>query len=424
MIDLRTGLDQLPDPLPIEPLSRPFDLAITPPGSKSLTCRAYVLAALARGTSRIIRPLRADDTDRLLAALCTLGADACWDDEDVSITGTNGRFPRGGEVNLGDGGAPSRFMIAAACLAAEPVVVDASPRMRDRPIAEGVDLLRRLGADIRYIDRADRLPVRITPRELSGGDLEVGATQSSQFISAVMLIAPWLGEPLTLRLGERVTSPGYVQLTRHVLRHFEGTGAAGPLAATNYAVEPDASAATYWLAAAAMVEDSSVRIDGLAASSAQADVRFARMLAEAGACATGGDPVGVRHAGPLHGVTCDMASMPDASMTLVAAISTATSPSTITGLGTLRVKETDRLAALACELTRMGCLVQTTADSIIVDPRARHDRPVTVETYHDHRMAMALAILGLSRPGISIENPACVSKSYPTFWRDFARLYD
>ncbi len=424
MIDLRTGLDQLPDPLPIEPLSRPFDLAITPPGSKSLTCRAYVLAALAQGTSRITKPLRADDTDRLLTALCTLGAEACWEGDDVSITGTSGRFPRGGEVNLGDGGAPTRFMIAAACLAAAPVVVDGSPRMRTRPIAEGVDLLRRLGADIRYLDRADRLPVRVTPRELSGGELDVGATQSSQFISAVMLIAPWLGEPLTLRLADRVTSPGYVHLTRQVLRHFGAVGAAGPLAATSYAVEPDASAATYWLAAAAMVPGSSVRIDGLPASSAQTDIRFARMLVEAGACAPGGDSVGVRHAGPLHGVTCDMADMPDASMTLVAAISTATSPSSITGLGTLRVKETDRLAALASELTKIGCSVQTTADSIAIDPCARHNRPVTFETYHDHRMAMALAVLGLSRPGISIENPACVSKSYPTFWRDLARVYD
>jgi len=424
MIDLRTGLNQLPDPLPIEPLSRPFDLAITPPGSKSLTCRAYVLASLARGTSRIKRPLRADDTDRLLTALCTLGAVACWEGDDVSITGTHGRFPRGGEVNLGDGGAPSRFMIAAACLAAEPVVVDGSPRMRDRPIAEGVDLLRRLGADIQYIDRADRLPVRVTPRKLSGGDLDVGAMQSSQFISAVMLIAPWLGEPLTLHVGEHPTSPGYVQLTRHVLRQFGGDGAAGPLAATSYTVEPDASAATYWLAAAAMVPGSSVRIEGLPGSSAQTDVRFGRMLQEAGARALDGDSVGARYAGPLNGVTCDMACMPDASMTLIAAMSTASSPSTITGLGTLRVKETDRLAALAAELTRMGCTVQTTADSVTLDPGGRHDRPVTIETYHDHRMAMALAVLGLSRGGISIRNPACVSKSYPTFWRDLARVYD
>src|SRR5262249_4438456 len=143
MIDYTLPLDQLPDPLPIEPLRKPFDVTITPPGSKSITCRAYVLAALAKGESKIIRPLRAEDTDLLLEALSTLGAEARWvkgethDGEDVYIRGVNGRFPRGGRVYLGDGGTPTRFMIACACLAAEPVIVDASPRMRERPIAEG-----------------------------------------------------------------------------------------------------------------------------------------------------------------------------------------------------------------------------------------------------------------------------------------------
>src|SRR5438552_11277306 len=160
MIDYTLPLDQLPDPLPIEPLRKPFDVTITPPGSKSITCRAYVLAALAdsaAGESKIIRPLRAEDTDLLLEALCTLGAEARWvpgenhDGEDVYIKGVNGRFPRGGRVYLGDGGTPTRFMIACACLAAEPVVVDASPRMRERPIAEGVEMLRQLGAKIEYV---------------------------------------------------------------------------------------------------------------------------------------------------------------------------------------------------------------------------------------------------------------------------------
>ena len=218
-------------PLPSAPLRTPFDLVITPPGSKSLTCRAYVLAALATGTSRIVRPLRAKDTYALLAALCTLGTRASWTGDDVSIVGNGGRFPRGGSINLGDGGAPTRFMIAAACLAGEPVVVDGSARMRQRPIAEGVELLRRLGAQIDFVDHNERLPVRVTPRKMTGGDLDVGRTLSSQFISAVMLIAPCLDTPLRLNLGPEVTSVSYVGLTRHVLRQWRG-GDEGPLKAT------------------------------------------------------------------------------------------------------------------------------------------------------------------------------------------------
>ena len=287
-------MTSLRDPMPIVPLRTPFDLAITPPGSKSITCRAYVLAALAQGTSRIVRPLRAKDTDALLAALCTLGARASWTGDDVTIVGTGGRFPRGGTINLGDGGTPTRFMIAAACLATEPVVVDGSARMRQRPIAEGVELLRRLGAQIDFVDFNDHLPVRVTPREMTGGDLDVGRTLSSQFISAIMLIAPCLDTPPRLNLGPDVTSRSYVELTRKVLRQWR-SGDDGPIQAMTYRVEPDASAATYWLAAAAMVQGSAVRIDGLAASSAQADARFVELLAEAGGVPTGDDPIGIRY---------------------------------------------------------------------------------------------------------------------------------
>lgn len=418
-------MTSLADPLPIAPLTKSFDLLITPPGSKSLTCRAYVLAALARGTSRIIRPLRADDTDALLAALCTLGASASWTGDDVSITGTDGRFPRGGSVNLGDGGAPTRFMIAAACLAAEPVVIDGSPRMRQRPIAEGVELLRRLGARIEYTGDDERLPVRVTPSELHGGELDVGRTQSSQFISALMLVAPWIREPIRLKLGDDVTSASYVRLTARVLGQWGVGETPGPPTAMTYTIEPDASAATYWLAAAAITPGAAVRIDGLPASSSQADAGFVRLLTRTGANPIEAPSLGVRHGGPLRGLTCDMADMPDASMTLAAALTTAESPSTITGLGTLRVKETDRLAALAAELSKIGCRVETTRDAITIHPAGRGTtEPVTFETYDDHRMAMALALVGLVRPGISVANPACVSKSYPAFWRDFARLYD
>ncbi|UCD75109.1 MAG: 3-phosphoshikimate 1-carboxyvinyltransferase [Phycisphaerales bacterium] len=440
MIDYTLPLNELPDPLPIKPLNRSFDVTITPPGSKSITNRAYVLAALAGGESRIVRPLRSDDCDYLLNALATLGAQAQWDGPDVVIQGVSGRFPRGGEVNLGDGGAPARFMIAAACLALEPVVVDGSERMRQRPVSELVDFLRQLGADVAYVQEDGHLPVRVSPSMLGGDDLEIGRTQSSQFISALLQIAPCLPFPLKLWFEGETTSWPYVKMTLHVMKRWgidshEATHADGrrsvyvynrPIRGRVYEVEADASSATYWLAAGAIMPKSGVRIEGLPAASAQGDLAFAALLEKLGARRQhgGANSVGVYYRKTLHGGDHDMSDMPDAAMTLAAAVAFADSPSIITGLHTLRVKESDRVAALASELTKIGCDVQTTDDALGIDPSTRHEEPVVIETYNDHRMAMAFAILGLKRPNVSIANPKCVSKSYPTFWQDFAKLYE
>lgn len=487
MIDYTLPLDELPDPLPIVPLERPFDVTITPPGSKSITNRAYVLAALADGESRIIRPLRSDDTDGLLKALCMLGAQARWDGEDVFIKGVNGRFSRGGSVNLGDGGTPTRFMIAAACLAAEPVVVDGSKRMRERPIAEGVDMLRKLGATIEYVEEEGRLPVRIGPSaSFKGGELTVGKTASSQFISAVMLIGPWLERGADICFVDRVTSWPYIALTQSVMYEWEigvennldfderreGDPTWGALRGSlriapqhvhgsSMVVEPDASSAVYWLFAAATTPGSVIRIPHLALESSQPDVGLLPIFYYSGSTEVQSEIDGVRLVGGDRFKAQSFAGdrIPDGVLAYAGAAALADGTSTITGLHTLRVKETDRIAALANELRKVGCAVETTDDSITITPprdaakraatvRERTDRgestlphgrggslstplpygrgsysPVTIETYNDHRMAMSFAVLGLVRPGISIANPKCVAKSYPTFWRDFAKLY-
>ena len=452
MIDYTLPLDQLPDPLPIEPLSKPFDVTITPPGSKSITCRAYVLAALADGESKIIRPLRADDTNRLLDALCTLGAEARWDGEDVYIKGVNGRFPRGGEVNLGDGGAPTRFMIACACLAVEPVVVDGSKRMRERPIAEGVDMLRKLGATIEYVEEEGRLPVRIVPSgNFKGGEIEIGETVSSQFISALMLIAPSLASGLRLTIHQ-LTSASYILLTSHLLKGFglrvkrnllsflsarRLRGLFIPQQQTMgcvISIEADASSALYWTTATMLVQRSRCKIRGLWSNSAQPDSkaiyaleRFGGPIENYDAGESGEDVDRLVINGPkgflASALNADCGMMPDGSIAMSVAAATCGARSRLTGLHTLRHKETDRIAALANELRRIGCTIETTDDSITIDPSTRHNDPVVIETYNDHRMAMAFGVLGLARPGISISNPACVSKSYPTFWHDFAKLY-
>lgn len=449
VIDYTLPLDELPDPLPIEPLSKPFDVTITPPGSKSITCRAYVLAALADGESKIIRPLRADDTDTLLDALCTLGAEARWDGEDVYIKGVNGRFPRGGEVNLGDGGAPTRFMIACACLAAEPVIVDGSKRMRERPIAEGVDMLRKLGATIEYVAEEGRLPVRVVPSAaFTGGEIEIGRTASSQFISALMLVASVLPSGITVKFADAVTSSAYVILTLDTLRDWSlqekrrrkrfifsrpPSRKAMPdsvelphqdLKSRQFFVDCDAGSAAYWCAATVLTPQAEYLLYGIGHALWQPDLETVRELCQlADFPDFGRDEIMLGGLAKYKGIACDCSTMPDGAMTLATVLAMAISPSTLAGLHTLRHKETDRIAALANELRKIGCTIETTDDSITIDPSTRHDDPVVIETYNDHRMAMAFGVLGLARPGISITNPACVSKSYPTFWRDFAKLY-
>jgi len=438
MTDYRSPLAELPDPLPIAPLRRPLDIAITPPGSKSLTNRAYLLAALGDGPSRIERPLRSDDCDRMLAALATLGASSRWIGDDVEIDGVSGRFPRGGEVNLADGGTPTRFMIAAACLAREPVVVDGSPRMRERPIAEGVELLRLLGATIEYVDAPDRLPVRVTPSAgLRGGAVTATPTISSQFISALLLIGASLPDGLRLTFDGPVTSAAYVRMTERVLHDWGllDTDAApsidepppavidiapGPVAARAYRIAPDASSAVYWRLVETLVPWASVTVAGLDEGTCQPDLAVVAELGRIG---------GHDNDGAVSAFTFDARNCPDGALALAVAAAVADGRSTITGLHTLRVKETDRIAALATELRRVGCGVQTTDESISITPATSSaaggsDHAVTVATYDDHRMAMAFAVLGLVRPGISIADPGCVAKSYPGFFADLAKLYD
>lgn len=467
MTDYTLPLDQLPDPLPIEPLTKPFDVTITPPGSKSITCRAYVLAALAEGESKIIRPLRADDTEHLLNALCTLGAEARWDGEDVYIRGVGGRFPRGGHLYMGEGGTPTRFMIACACLAKEPVVIDASPRMRERPITEGVDMLRQLGAKIEYVEAEGRLPVRVVPSvNFYGGQLTVGKTSSSQFISACMLIAPVLPNGLLLRFAEMVTSSSYARLTNFALMDWgiETTNTLsipsehGELAAyvqighqglhsASFFVEADASSACYFAAASTMLSGSRVMIRNISSDTCQPDTAMFDALDDLGMIVSAScdgwhieGTVGLQ-ADEIDHDTFDFSLQPDASLAFASCIAVQGCPISLTGLRTLRVKETDRIAALANELRKVGCTVETGEDWISItppsgalrpNPRAEpgakgfEHAPVVIETYNDHRMAMAFAVLGLNPPNgvpLAIRNPKCVAKSYPGFWKDFAKLY-
>lgn len=464
----RTTLD-VPDPYPVRPLqtprgAAPFHATIRPPGSKSLTNRAVLLASLARGVSAIRGALTdADDAERMLDAATTLGATVERAGDVLRITGVAGRWrvPQGGvRLDLGNAGTATRFLTASAMLADGPVTIDGDARMRQRPIGELVEALRAFGVQAEYLGSPGCPPVRVIPPPHGPRAplrLDIPPTRSSQFISALLLAAPWLRGGLTVRLLGEVTSASYVEMTLNLLSALGASvltsedmriARVGPpesadgeprpgLDAFEFDVEPDASGATYFWGAAALFDGASCRVVGLGAASLQADARFPDLLARMGCRVVDGTvrdlpTTTVTGAGALRPVMADLSLMPDAAMTLAVVASFAEGTSVLRGLSTLRDKECDRIAALETELAKVGVRVMpgTGGDDgtlTITPPQGGIDcsqnaAPVEFETYNDHRMAMSLALVGLRRPGVTIGNPGCVAKTYPSFWTDFESL--
>ncbi len=450
---LHRPLDQLPDPLRMPPLAcgARRDVTIRPPGSKSLTNRALLLAALANGKSTLRGALLdADDAQRMLTAIATLGATWSVDNGDIHIRGVDGEWkPRDAEVRLdiGNAGTAARFLAAAAMLSPAPVIIDGDARMRERPIGELIDLLRKLGATATYLGRDGCPPVRIVSPSAppSIAELHIPTTRSSQFISALLMVSAWLPGGLAVRLHGEVTSESYIAMTiglmqrigMEVAAHDDGRvivvdESVPGVAGFEYDVEPDASGAGYFWAAGALCEGLRVGVPGLAGSSLQADVAVADVLATAGATRTIADSaIAVQGGGTITPMDVDLSNMPDAAMTLAAVAAFANGSSRFRGVRTLRDKETDRLEALRIELAKVGVVVQVSPDSdaiTITPPASGVDvsasaAPVHFDTYNDHRMAMSLALIGLRRPHVWINDPACVRKTYPGFWGDLARLY-
>jgi len=421
----------------IRPATMGREIIARVPGSKSLTNRWIMLASLADGPSVLAGALKSDDTTLFADAVSQCGVHASWTAPDeLTIVGCAGR-PRGGSsVHLGDGGTPTRFMAAFAALADQPIVIDGSPRMRERPVAEGLAMLAQLGASIRWVEAAGRLPVVVGGLRPTGRTLAVGATSSSQFISALMMIAPWLERGLELAFAQPPTSASYLELSIAVLtragvpvqieRAPDGGLAAvtiGPMPTrgVHITVEPDASSAIYPIAAAALIPGMRVTVPALLRTTAQPDRGAIDALLQMGARErTVEGSTSIEHGGPLRGITTDAARWPDGALAIAAVAAAATGTTTITGLHTLRVKESDRIGAMAAELRAIGCTVCASDDAIVIDPSTRHDRAVTLHAHRDHRVAMSLATLGLHRQGISIDDPGCVAKSWPGFWDSLA----
>jgi len=395
----------------------------------------YALAALADGDSRVSRPLRARDPDLFLDALCAAGARAEWQGDSLRITGVRGSPQGGCHVHLGDGGAPARFTLAVCALARAPVCVDGSARLRERPVAEGVELLRSAGAHVRYLEAEGRLPIEVGGTvSVRGGSVEAARTASSQFLSAMMLMAPWTEQGIDLIMREAPTSPSYIELTIDTMRRFgvavdvwrDDLGRLSRVRiepqhvrGAEVAVEPDASSAVYFLAAAAAIRDARATVRGLPRTSRQPDTACVAALVAMGAreiTVPGG--IGIEGTDQLRGVDLDGSRWPDGALCVCAIAAMARGRTRIRGLETLRVKESNRVAAMASELAKFGCAVTTTDSTITIDPSGMHGRPVTIDSHGDHRVAMSFAALGVARPGVSVMDPGCVAKSYPGFWRD------
>jgi 3-phosphoshikimate 1-carboxyvinyltransferase len=419
----------------IIPATHPVTGTIRPPGSRSLTNRALIVAALADGTSRLESVGLSDDTLVCAEALRSLGLAVTVEAaaRRMTVAGCAGRVPPGPkDLNTGDSGTATRFMTALAAAGRGTYRIDGSPRMRQRPIQDLLDGLAALGVAVTSESGTGCPPVRVRTPGLSGGEVRVSGGVSSQYLSALLMVAPAAAQPVMILVGGDLVSKPYVDMTLAVMRDFGVTvdrdgysrfevPAPAVYRACTYAVEPDASSASYFLAAAAATAGR-VTVEGLGRDSAQGDARFAEVLQAMGcevAWAAGG--VTVRGPARLRGIDIDLNAMPDMVLTLAPLALLAKGPTTIRNVANLRVKESDRLAALATELTRLGAKVDQRPDGLTLDP-PETVRPAEVATYNDHRMAMGLAIVGLRAPGLRIAGAECVSKTYPEFFEDLERL--
>ncbi len=404
---------------------------IRPPGSKSITNRAVICAALAEGVSHLDGVLDSEDTEVMISAWRQLGLKIEHDPgrQKLEIQGCRGQLPTNqAEIFVGNSGTTIRFLAAALSACHGRFLLDGVPRMRERPIGDLISALRELGGSIASTNaqHPDCPPVRIEAEGLSGGEANIAGNVSSQFLSGLMMASPLATRDVLLRVTGKLVSVPYVRMTEAVMRAFgaevedqEGLiriAANKKYVAQDYAIEPDASAASYFWAAAALT-GGRARVLGLNQNSLQGDVRFCEVLAKMG-CRVHYEQEAIEvEGGRLRGVDVDMNDISDTVQTLAAVALFADGPTRICGVAHNRVKETDRISDLARELRKAGALVEEFHDGLEITPGLRIE-PTEFATYNDHRMAMSLALLGLRTANIAIQNPECTAKTYPNFWQD------
>ena len=423
-----------PAQITIPPVSRPVRGQVRLPGSKSITNRALLIAGLAEGVSTLEGALFSDDTRYLSQALLQLGCEVHAEEEheQIVVRGVGGPFPATtADLYLGNAGTATRFLVGVLPLGRGRFRVDGSPRMRERPIGPLLAGLQQLGVRAWAEAGNDCPPVVIEAAGLRGGEVTMRGDVSSQYFSALMLAAPLTEEGIALTVSGPLVSAPFLELTRAVMAAFganaswEGErrivvpGRQG-YRGRRFLVEPDATAASYFFAAAA-VTGGEVQVLGLTEHSAQGDLRFVDVLAQMG-CTVERRAEGVCVRGPacLHGIEVDLSAISDTALTLAAVAPFADSPVRVRGIAHSRAQETDRVAAMATELRKLGVPVVEHGDGWTIFPATPHGGEV--ETYDDHRLAMSFAVLSLRTPGVVIRDPGCVAKTFPDFFDRLGRL--
>lgn len=429
-------MTEWPELLTIEPIHGAAG-TVRLPGSKSISNRALLLAALADGETLLVNLLDADDTRVMQRALATLGVQLRAEAGGLRVFGCGGGFPvKEGELFLGNAGTAFRSLTAALAFSGGRYLLDGVARMRERPIGDLVDALNRLGARIRYGAAVGYPPLVIEPADgLTAPQVSIKSDVSSQFLSGLLMAAPLVAPAAGLRIevaGELISRP-YVEMTLALMRRFgvpvEHGGSGYVVPRAGYCspgplfVEGDASSASYFLALGAIV-GGPVRVQGVGRESVQGDARFGEALASMGARIDVGDDY-IEARGPLSGklsaIDADLNHIPDAAMTLAVVALFADGPSCLHNIGSWRVKETDRIAAMATELHKLGAVVETGDDWLRITPPPRW-REATIDTYDDHRIAMCFALAAASGLPVHIRDPKCVSKTFPSYFERLAGL--
>ena len=416
---------------PIQKVSGTVNL----PGSKSLSNRALLLAALANGTTTLHNLLDSDDIRYMLKALTALGVNYQLNDDKTEcvVEGLGGVFDVKDktanaplELYLGNAGTAMRPLCAALAISEGQFVLTGEPRMKERPIGHLVDSLLQLGADVEYLEQTDYPPVKITGKALEGGEMSIDGSISSQFLTAVLMIAPLLKSDTTITVSGELVSKPYIHLTLDIIKKFGVDivnddyqrfiikGNQQYQAPGKFLVEGDASSASYFTAAAA-IKGGTIRVTGIGSQSVQGDVQFTHVLEQMGAkIAIEDDYIEVTR-GELKGVDVDLNHIPDAAMTIAVAALFAEGKTSIRNIYNWRVKETDRLIAMATELRKVGAEVVEGHDYIEVTPPAKL-KTADIDTYNDHRVAMCFSLVALSDTPITINDPGCTAKTFPNYF--------
>ncbi|MBD9550695.1 3-phosphoshikimate 1-carboxyvinyltransferase [Pantoea sp. PNT01] len=422
------------DSLTLQPISR-VDGTVNLPGSKSVSNRALLLAALAKGTTRLTNLLDSDDVKHMLNALTALGVSYTLSDDRTvcEVTGNAGPLNASQPLSLflGNAGTAMRPLAAALCLGAHDIELTGEPRMKERPIGHLVDALRQGGATIEYLENENYPPLRLRGG-FTGGDVSVDGSVSSQFLTALLMTAPLAQQDTCITIKGDLVSKPYIDITLNLMQcfgvdvenqsyqRFLIKGQQQYQSPGDYLVEGDASSASYFLAAAA-IKGGTVRVTGIGRQSMQGDIRFADVLEKMGAAIEWGDDYIACTAGKLQAIDMDMNHIPDAAMTIATTALFAEGTTQLRNIYNWRVKETDRLSAMATELRKVGAEVEEGHDYIRITPPATL-KHADIGTYNDHRMAMCFSLVALSDTPVTILDPGCTAKTFPDYFVQLAKI--